>query len=34
MGEGVRARALDMLDPEKLNAFERATYAKLLENAA
>lgn len=34
MGKAVRERALEMLDPEKLNAFERATYADLLENAA
>jgi glycosyltransferase involved in cell wall biosynthesis len=32
MGTAVRARALDMLDPGKLNAFERATYTKLLES--
>jgi glycosyltransferase involved in cell wall biosynthesis len=31
MGSAVRQRALDMLDPEKLNAHERATYTNLLE---
>lgn len=34
MGRAVRERALEMLDPDKLNAFERETYANLLENAA
>ncbi len=33
LGEAARARALDMLDPVKLNAHERATYAKLLGSA-
>jgi glycosyltransferase involved in cell wall biosynthesis len=33
LGRAVRARALDMLDPVKLNAHERATYAKLLAPA-
>ena len=30
MGKAVRARALDMLHPERLNAHERAVYARLL----
>lgn len=30
MGKAVRERALDMLDPVKLNMHERATYARLL----
>jgi glycosyltransferase involved in cell wall biosynthesis len=32
MGEGVRARAMDMLHPAKLNEHERAEYAKLLRS--
>jgi glycosyltransferase involved in cell wall biosynthesis len=33
MGDAVRERALDMLHPQKLNAHERETYAKLLDVA-
>jgi glycosyltransferase involved in cell wall biosynthesis len=33
MGDAVRSQALEMLDPVKLNAHERATYVKLLENS-
>jgi glycosyltransferase involved in cell wall biosynthesis len=34
MGKAVRERALEMLDPVKLNEHERATYTKLLERPA
>jgi glycosyltransferase involved in cell wall biosynthesis len=34
LGTAVRARALEMLDPAKLDAHERATYAKLLRMTA
>jgi hypothetical protein len=30
MGQGARARALEMLDPATLNEHERQEYAKLL----
>lgn len=32
MGSAVRKRALDLLDPDKLNAHERATYSHLLNS--
>jgi glycosyltransferase involved in cell wall biosynthesis len=32
MGEAVRARAMDMLHPTRLNEHERAEYAKLLRS--
>lgn len=33
MGEGARARAMDLLDPDALNQHEREEYQKLLEHA-